>query len=124
MPCFLTLTEVLDLHAEQIALYGGESGIRDPALLESALAMPQAGIDGDYLHEDLFSMAAAYLFHLVMNHPFVDGNKRVGLAAAYVFLGLNGFVLDCDPGTVADMVLAVASGEKGKEEIAAFFRLL
>ncbi len=122
VPRFLTLAEVLELHAEQIDLYGGEVGIREIPLLESALAMPQAGIGGEYLHADVFSMAAAYLYHLVMNHPFVDGNKRIGLAAAYVFLGMNGYAVECDPDVLADMVLAVARGETGKEEIAVFFK--
>lgn len=122
MPRFLTLAEVLDLHAEQIQLYGGEAGIRELPLLESALAMPQAGMDGAYLHPDIFAMAAAYLYHLVMNHPFVDGNKRIGLAAAYVFLGMNGYDLECDPDMLADMVLEVARGNTGKDGIIVFLR--
>ena len=86
-PRFLTLEEVVRIHGDQIARYGGLEGIRDLGLLQSALAMPEAGFGSQYLHEDLASMAAAYLFHLVQNHPFADGNKRVGIVAALVFGG-------------------------------------
>jgi death-on-curing protein len=83
-PIFLSLDDVLESHAEQIATYGGSDGIRDLNLLQSALAQPMATFDGSHLHADLFEMASAYLFHIELNHPFVDGNKRVGLEAALV----------------------------------------
>src|SRR5260370_603870 len=86
---FLTLDEVLEIHRDQIARYGGASGIGDVGLLQSALAQPPASFGGQFLHADLFEMAAAYLFHIVQNHPFIDGNKRVGTVAAIVFLKLN-----------------------------------
>jgi death-on-curing protein len=88
LPCrfFLDLEEVLDLHETSIARYGGDAAIRDPGLLKSAIAQPGAAVGGQFLHPDLPSMAAALLFSLVMNHPFVDGNKRTGAAAARVFL--------------------------------------
>jgi death-on-curing protein len=121
-PVFLTLDEVLALHADQIARYGGSPGLRDAGLLESALAAPQATFAGAYLHASLPEMAAAYLFHLVKNHPFVDGNKRVGLAAALAFLGLNGKWLEADPDSVADLVVAVAAGEADKAEVAVFVK--
>src|SRR5947208_1858403 len=97
-PEFLTLHEVLGIHANQIELYGGSLGIRDQGLLEAALAQPEATFGGDYLHHDIYEMAAAYLFHLVQNHPFIDGNKRVGTVAATV-------------------VLTVASGKMPKPEL-------
>ena len=81
-PLFLTLEEVLSLHADQIDRYGGLPGLRDPGLLSSALAMPQASFSGKFLHATVHEMAAAYLFHLTQDHPFLDGNKRSGLAAA------------------------------------------
>lgn len=84
-PVFLTLDEALDIHRDQIQRYGGSSGIRDLGLLQSALAQPQAAFAGQFLHADLIEMAAAYLFHITQNHPFVDGNKRTGTAAALVF---------------------------------------
>ena len=77
-PDFLTLEEVLEIHDDQINRYGGASGIRDFGLLESALAQPQTIFGGSLLHTDLFEMAAAYFFHIIQNHPFMDGNKRVG----------------------------------------------
>ena len=82
---FLTVDDVLKLHQHQIDVYGGEHGVRDFGLLESALAMPQSMFGGQYLHQDIYEMASACLFHLVKNHPFIDGNKRAGAVAAYVF---------------------------------------
>jgi death-on-curing protein len=77
-PVFLTLGEVIEIHRDQIERYGGDPGIRDLSRLQSVLATPVAGFGGRYLHTDLFAMAAAYLFHITQNHPFVDGNKRAG----------------------------------------------
>jgi death on curing protein len=91
---FLSVEEVKEIHKNQIDIYGGSYGIRDEGLLASAVAQPPSAFGEQYLHKSLPAMAAAYLFHLVMNHPFVDGNKRAGLAAALVFLELNGLELD------------------------------
>lgn len=121
-PAFLTLDEVLALHADQLARYGGRPGLRELGLLESALATPRATFGRGYLHPSLPEMAAAYLFHLVGNHPFVDGNKRVGLAAAIAFLGLNGLWLEADPDELAELVLRIARGEARKAEVAEFIR--
>ena len=88
---FLNLGEVLEIHRDQIVRYGGLPGLRDLDLLKSAVAMSQATFDGTFLHTDIFEMAAAYLFHIVGNHPFLDGNKRVGAVACLVFLELNGY---------------------------------
>src|SRR5580692_5072745 len=93
-PTFLTLGEVLEIHRDQIGRYGGAAGIRDLGLLQSALSQPRATFGGEFLHGDLAEMAAAYLFHLVCDHSFVDGNKRVGLVSAIVFLRLNKKNLD------------------------------
>jgi len=121
---FLTLTEVLELHHEEILRYGGADGTRDVRLLESALAQPEATFGGEYLHQDLFHMAAAYTFHLAQNHPFYDGNKRTALAAGIVFLKLNG-EHPYDPGkTLIKVMLLVASGKFSKEELAKVFRKL
>ncbi len=119
---FLTLDEVLALHADQIDRYGGRLGVRALGLLESALAAPAAAFGGGYLHGGLYEMAAAYLFHLVKNHPFVDGNKRIGLMAVLVFLGLNGLRLEADGAALADLVLGVASGRTGKAEVGVFVK--
>ena len=121
-PVFLTTEEVLALHDDQIRRYGGGGGIRDLGLLSSALGAPAATFDGEYLHPTLFEMAAAYLFHLAKNHPFVDGNKRVALAAALAFLWLNGFEVVADPALLGDLVLAVATSESSKADAAAFLR--
>jgi death on curing protein len=119
---FLTLDEVLALHADQIDRYGGSGGLRDLARLESALATPRASFDGEFLHGSLPEMAAAYLFHIVQNHPFVDGNKRTGLAVAIAFLGLNGFWLEVDPDGLAQQVLEVARGAVPKAGLAEYIR--
>ena len=121
-PQFLTLDEVMDIHRNQIERYGGTFGVRDVALLESALAAPQSGFGDQYLHGDLFEMASAYLFHVVQNHPFLDGNKRVGTAAALTFLELNGVETKIPNQALVTMVLAVAQGKTGKSALAVFFR--
>ena len=84
--------------------------------------MPAATFGGDFLHSDVFEMAAAYLFHLVRNHPFIDGNKRVGAVAAIVFLDLNGFDFEAPPGALYDFVMALARGERTKAEAAILLR--
>lgn len=119
---FLSLAEVIEIHQDQIVRYGGKPGTRDLGLLESALAMPAATFGGGFLHTDIFEMAAAYLFHLVQNHPFIDGNKRVGAVAAIIFLALNGCDIDAPPGALYDFVMALAQGERTKAEAAIFLR--
>jgi len=117
-----TLEEVLALHADQIALYGGRGGIHDLGLLSSAVATPQASYGGTYLHQTLDEMAAAYLFHLVKSHPFLDGNKRTGLIAALAFLGLNNFELIADPDALYRLVIGVADGSVTKAQVAVFLQ--
>ena len=119
---FLDLDEILEIHRDQIERYGGSPRIRDVGLLESALAMPQAGSGCQYFHPSLFDMAAAYLFHIVKNHPFVDGCKRVGAASALVFLKLNGIEVRRTNAEPADTVSAVAKGELAKSGAAEFIR--
>lgn len=121
-PTFLSLAEVLEIHKDQVARYGGAPGIRDIELLKSATGMPSATYGGQFLHTDIYEMAAAYLFHLVKNHPFVDGNKRVGAVAALVFLALNGFDFDASEDDFAEMVLSVARSERDKTDVAVFIR--
>ena len=121
-PVFLTLEEVLEVHRDQIELYGGRSGVRDLGLLQSALAAPQAGIRSGYLHTDLIEMASAYLYHIVRNHPFVDGNKRTGALAAVVFLAMNGVELHAPLDTFESLVLAVAASKATRAQVAEFLR--
>ena len=119
---FLSVDDVLQVHANQVDLYGGDHGVRDVGLLESAVAQPRASFGGEVLHEDVFAMAAAYLFHLVQNHPFVDGNKRAGAVAALAFLDVNGIEIAAPGGRLFDLTVAVATGQAGKTEIAQFLR--
>ncbi len=119
---FLTLEDVLTIHTDQIDRYGGSPELRDEGLLASAVNMPQATFGGAFLHADLFEMAAAYLFHLVQNHPFVDGNKRAGAAAALVFLDLNGIELEIPEDALVAHVLEVAQGRLDKSAVALFLR--
>jgi death-on-curing protein len=121
-PTFLTLDEIVAVHADQIARYGGSEGVRDWGLLQSAIAMPSAAVGGQFLHADLCGMAAAYLFHIVQNYPFIDANKRVGAVAAYVFLALSGIRMTADNDAYAELVLGVARGETPKSAVAEFFR--
>jgi len=121
-PTFLTLNEVLEIHRDQTERYGGELGVRDVGLLQSALAMPQATFGGQHLHKDLLEMAAAYLFHVVQDHAFVDGNKRTGAVAAVVFLAMNGIDLEADQVGFEALVLDVAQGKADKARIAEYFR--
>ena len=119
---FLSRDEVEAFHAVQLGRFGGATGLRDPGLLASALAQPEATFDGEFLHPDVPSMAAAYLFHIVQNQPFMDGNRRTGLLAALVFLELNGLPL---PGAqLYETVMAVAQGDLSKAQLAARLRAL
>jgi len=102
--------------------YGGSAGVRDQGLLESALAVPQSGFGGQYLHTDIYQMAAAYLFHITQNHPFIDGNKRVGAMVAFVFLKMNRLTLTATEIQFERIVRAVAESKLGKEDIAKFFQ--
>ena len=122
-PDFLSLPELLEIHRDQITRYGGSIELRDLGLLEAAQAMPQQSFGGQFLHPDLAAMAAACLFHLVKNHPFVEGNKRVGAATEVVFLGINQHGLGCSSDAYYDLTLGVADGSISKEAAIAFFRL-
>ncbi len=119
---FLMLNDIMAIHQRLLQEHGGGSGVRDEKLLLSAMAMPQAAFFGAYAHNDIYEMAAAYLFHIVMNHPFVDGNKRTGAAAAIVFLGMNDIALTADNQTLFEFTLCVAQSKKSKSEITTFLK--
>ena len=121
-PVFLTVDEALELHAFQIEQFGGDPGIRDMGLLESAVAQASQQFGGQFLHEDLTAIAAAYLFHITQNHPFADGNKRTGLHAALTFLAMNDIDLDIPADQGEALVIGVATGQIGKSEVAERFR--
>ena len=121
-PLFLTVEEVLDLHAEQLEQFGGRAGVREPGLLESAVAMPATAFAGHFVHADLAEMAAAYLFYINKNHPFIDGNKRTAAAAAVIFLDTNGIDFAAPADALTAITLAVAAGTADKADAADFFR--
>ena len=114
-PRFLSVEDVLALHAMSLERFGGDTGIRDLGLVESAIAQPQASYEGQWLHDGLAEMAAAYLYSLVSNHAFVDGNKRIGVFAALQFLELNGYPIGGEYTRELTMLtLGVARGEVKK----------
>lgn len=119
---FLSVDDVLRIHSRAIARDGGSDGVRDIGLLVSAVMTPQQTFGGAYLHEDIAAMAAAYLFHLALNHPFVDGNKRVALASALAFLIVNGVTRLPEQMDAADKTIAVAAGNLSKDDLIAWFR--
>ena len=121
-PLFLNQDHIMRLHSSLIEQYGGIEGVRDVGLLDSAVAMPQTAYDGRYMHSDLFEMAAAYLYHIVRNHPFLDGNKRTSAAAAIVFLAINDIQIDNDEKGLVELTLSAATGQTDKTAIAGFFR--
>ena len=115
--CFhLTVEIVREIHAEAIAKFGGSDGVRDSALLESAVAAPHASFGGKSPYRDLAEVAAAYLYYLCRNHPFIDGNKRAALGACIVFLRLNGVEPRPDGPEWEELVLAIAAGRLDREQ--------
>ncbi len=119
---FLSVEDVLAIHADTIAHEGGLAGIRDPGLLESAVLMPQQQFDGKYLHDGLPAMAAAYLFHIAQNHAFHDGNKRTAALSTLVFLEINGVESLPEPDALEGMILAVAASRCRKDELTKWMR--
>jgi len=118
---FLTLSEVLLILDDQIKNYGGTYGIRDINLLSSAIYMPESNFEGQYLHETIPGMAAAYAFHICQNHPFIDGNKRVALASSLVFFDINEYELNCKEETLYNKIMDMAKSEMKKEELIKFY---
>jgi len=121
---FLTLAEIIEIHKNQLSNYGGEEGIRDISLLSSAIVMPKSTFEGNYLHKDLFEMAAAYVYHISQNHPFVDGNKRTALVSGLIFLDFNNIYLDDPKEELYKMMMNTASGKMNKNKIAEILRNL
>ena len=119
---YLDVSEVLLIHQDQIARYGGDPSLRDGRLLISAVETVRLTLDGKPLVQDMFEAAAAYLVQITCNHPFVDGNKRTGALAAVIFLEHNGYELDPPDDEFIDLVLRVAQGQFRKPEVAEFLR--
>jgi death on curing protein len=123
--CFhLTVDIVREIHTAAIESFGGSDGVRDLALLESAVAAPQASFGGKSPYEDLPEVAAAYLYYLCRNHPFIDGNKRAALGACLVFLRLNGIEPNKDGPEWEQLTLDVASSALDRAETTARLRKL
>ncbi len=118
---FITVGNAIKIHQRIINDFGGDDGLRDRGLLESAVAMPRAMFSGNYLHPNVPSMAAAYHYHLCTNHPFIDGNKRVAVAVAEVFLRANGLELTASDDEIVEITLGLANGTVGKQECTDFY---
>jgi death-on-curing protein len=119
-PIWLLTEAVIDIHTEQLAMFGGPDGVRDLGLLESALARPRNRFA--YGETDLAALAASYAFGIARNHPFIDGNKRVALLAMVTFLGLNNVALDVSNAAAAAAILALAAGEVEEEGLTQWLR--
>ena len=117
MTRYLTQLEVLELHHQLIEQWGGLKGLRDNGALESALAQPRMTFSSQDLYPTLVDKASALGFSIIMNHPFLDGNKRTGHAAMETFLILNGFEIDADIDEQEKIILAVASGELNRQSL-------
>ncbi len=121
---FLTIAEVVEIHKDQIERYGGHAEIREYDLLCSSVSAPKASWAGQYLHDDLFDMAAAYIFYICQDHPFMDGNKRTALASGLVFLELNGISIIDNERVLYDVVMEVALGNMHKVYVGDILRRL
>ncbi len=119
---YLSLVEVLELHRRVVERTGGATGLRDLGSLQSALAQPRASFGGELLYPTLEEQAAALGYSLVLNHPFVDGNKRVGHAAMAVFLALNGRMLVGELDESEHAMLALAGGQLSREQLVEWVR--
>jgi death-on-curing protein len=119
---YLSVEQVLFLHARLVEETGGGHGVRDIGLLESAVARPQATFGGEELYPDVFSKAAALMLSLISNHPFIDGNKRTGITAAALFLRVNGFILEASNPELETFAWGVAHGDLGVPEAAHWLR--
>jgi death-on-curing protein len=119
---YLSISEVLELHQMLIDSSGGASGIRDLGALESAVAQPHATFGTEELYPGVVTKAAALCFSLVMNHPVLDGNKRIGHAAMETFLALNGYELEADVDEQEQIILSMAAGKLGRDAFVAWLK--
>ncbi|MBA2304458.1 MAG: type II toxin-antitoxin system death-on-curing family toxin [Acidobacteria bacterium] len=122
MIVYLSVAQLLDLHRVLLRAFGGSEGLRDRGGLASAAARPSSTFGGEDLYPDLAAKAAALMHSLLLNHPFVDGNKRVGAAAAELFFRVNGLELDASDEELEAMTIAIATGDVEAEALAIWFR--
>lgn len=115
---YLTLEQILFIHEDQIDRYGGSQGLRDLALLESAVFRPQTTFGGFDLYRTLFDKAASLMHSLILNHPFIDGNKRTGMVSTFVFLELNGYRAKIEQDEVITTAMEIESKKFNIEKIA------
>ena len=113
---------VLIIHTDLLQRYGGGAGIRDKGLLESAIAQPKITVGGKYANKTIFDKAAAYGFHICMNHPFIDGNKRVAFALMDIFLQKNGWEITAGEEEAYSMMMSLASGKLSKSELSSWLK--
>ena len=119
---FLTTMEIIEMHDNLINQFGGKYGIRDHGLLESAIFQPQAFFAGKYLHTNIYEMAEAYMFHIIKNHPFIDGNKRTGTLAAIVFMENNDYQIKPTFKDLYQLAIDTANSKLSKQKISKFFK--
>jgi death-on-curing protein len=119
---YLTLGELLQLYRRLVEQSGGSAGIHSVAALESALAQPRMTFSGEELYPTVVEKAAALGFSLISNHPFVDGNKRIGHAAMEVFLLLNGYEIHAPVDEQEQLILRLAAGELGRQALTEWLR--
>ncbi|MEX0773719.1 MAG: type II toxin-antitoxin system death-on-curing family toxin [Balneolales bacterium] len=118
----MTKKLILFFHEDQLLKYGGSEGVIDENLLDSALGQAQMSFGGEYLCKDIFEMAATYGYHLSLNKPFIDGNKRITLLSMYTFLYINGWKLSCEPKTLYLHIIALSQHKIEKEELTEFLK--
>ncbi len=121
---FLLRDEVLRIHQKQIDRFGGTHGMHDAGLLESALAMPIMGFGDHVMHTTLNHMSAAYIYHIIKNHPFLDGNKRTGVVSGLVFLKLNGVAIPWRKNEMVYLAESIATNVMSKQEVANYLEEL
>ena len=120
---FLTVKDIKYIHRCQVELFGGLHGIRDQDLLASAVHEPKVTFDGKFLYQDIYIMAAAYVFGVIKNHPFIDGNKRTGIESAFLFLRLNNISIVFNQGEMINFAVAIATSNLKIDEIADIFHM-
>jgi death on curing protein len=113
---------VATIHSDLLQRYGGRQGLRDPNLLDSALAQPKMTMGGKFVHKSLFDKAAAYGFHVCRNHPFVDGNKRVAFVLMDIFLQRNGWEISANEEEAYSMMMTLASGKLSKAQLSGWLK--